>query len=204
VETSLARRLPVAGEEEFYAVRDWREGESLRRVHWRLSARRGRRILRDYQIPVEAPVHVVLLTGRGGDDLTGERHRRFEMAVSLSATLAEHFLRRGRRVRLTTAGAHPVHLPSLRGRGGLARILTVLAEVRAEPDPDPAAGVTLPELGVPPTPGESTIVVHAGDARAALAPGNALVLGTDDARIDRLFRRGRSRASGSPLTPVRS
>ena len=205
-ETSAARRMPVPGEEEFHAVRDWREGESLRRVHWRLSARRGRLIQREYQVPVEAPVHLLLLTGVPSEGLADELRRGFETAVSLVATLAEHYLRRGRRVRLTVVGARPAALPCARGRGGLSNILTLLAEVESAPRPagTEARGEGLAlTLAAAHRRGEVTIVVHAGDPAAPADGAARLVLGSADRRTTRLFLRGRPTSAGSPLSPIR-
>ena len=202
-EASLARRRPVSGEEEFHAVRDWREGDSLRRVHWRLSARRSRLILREYRIPVEAPVHLLFsIRSSVSGQLASSERRRFETMVSLVATLAEHFLRRGRRVRLTIAGGGGSGLPPLRGRSGLVRILVLLAEVEpvgGEPDGDLRGALAASRRR-----SEVPIVVHAGSGEGLVSSGELLVLGAEDPAVERLFRRTRPGGSGSPLHLVRS
>ena len=126
-----ASRYPDPGDEELDAVRDWREGESLRRVHWRLTARRGRRVVREMRHPNEPPVHLVLATGVPERMPVGSSRRSFERSVSLAATVGEHYLRRGRELRLSFAGDSAPPLGPVRGRSGLLRLLMTLAEVRA-------------------------------------------------------------------------
>lgn len=206
-ETSRERRQRGTGEEEFHAVRQWREGESLRRVHWRLSARRGRRILREFQTVVEAPVHLVLAAWMPGEGLADAARRHFETSVSLAATLSEHFLRRGRRVRLTVLHEGAAALPAVRGRGGLARILGTLAEV------EPLAIGAAEERTLAADPGrrrgEVPILVHAGGGDVlpplgATLSADTLILGAADPRTDRIFRRVRPGGMRSPLSPLRA
>jgi len=176
----------ASGDEEFRGVREWRAGEGQRRVHWKLSARRGRTILREYERESEAPVHLVLATRAAG---AAARVPAFERAVSLCATVAEHFLRRGRRVRLTLAGDARARIDAPRGRVGLLRALAALAEVaREEGEP---FGVLAAELSAAARRGEVPIGIVAGRrARAAAVPG-ALVLDVDDPSLERFFHPGR-------------
>lgn len=176
--TLSGERLPRprrAGDDEPYAVREWREGESQRNVHWKLSARRGRRILREHRRREEPAVHLVLATARTGAR-AGE-DRAFERAVGLAATLGEHWLRRGRVVRLALVGgrageeAAVVELPPLRGRAGLLRMLEALAEV-APSEGDPLACVRAGLARV--RAGEAAFGVLAGDGRTPIPrPGRA-------------------------------
>lgn len=164
-----ARGRSARGEEELVAVRDWRPGESLRRLHWRLSARRGRAIVRELAAPAEGELELVLDTAL---DEPERRARRaaFEQAVSLAATLAEHHLRAGRRVNLRLGVEAAAR--ALRGRHGLARALALLAEV----EPAPAAGAG----HLPPSAAEFRLVVRAGRGRAApLEPAGTQVLDVD-------------------------
>jgi len=122
-------------EEEFYGVREWRPGESLRLLHWKLSARRDDYVLRDQRDHAEPPVHLWLCTKVSYRGPWAMRDPGFERACSLVATLGEHFLRRGREVRLSTVlcerrGKRPI---AFRGRRGLRPLLLALAEIRCEP-----------------------------------------------------------------------
>jgi len=118
--------------EEFYALRDWRAGESLRGVHWKLSARRGRTIVREHRNRDRPLVRVVLCT------LTGPREWRerwsplFERAVRLAATIVHDCMLRGHRVGLSIAGTERVDLPLSRSRQELSAKLVQLALVAPE------------------------------------------------------------------------
>ena len=175
------------GEEELYGVRDWREGESMRRVHWRLTARRGRRIVREMRLQAEPPVNLVLATQVMQVLPLEAPRRRFERSVSLVATLAEHFLRRGRSVRLTLAGSEDVRLEVARGRGGLLRLLTALAEVKFEAG-DPEAAIASAIEGVPD--GEVPIAVIVGDGGPRPA-SRALTIDVEHPDTQRIFLPGR-------------
>jgi uncharacterized protein (DUF58 family) len=73
----------VGESEEFAALREYRRGDSLRRVHWRASARLGRPVVREYQD--EFFVRHALVLDTFGDASTDTL---FEEAVSLAASFA--------------------------------------------------------------------------------------------------------------------
>jgi uncharacterized protein (DUF58 family) len=182
-----------AGDEELAGVREWREGESLRHVHWRISARRGELVLREMRRPSERPVELVLATLVDGPPTAAGRRRAFELAVSLAATLAEHHLRRGHAVRLRLAGEGEPETMLLRGRDGLWRALARLALVEArEGDPVGAAARALARTGPAGRDGERAIAVVAARLRTPAGAARRCVwLDADDPRTDELARRGR-------------
>ena len=184
-----ARR--VREEEEFHALADWRAGMSLRRVHWRSSARRGRPLVREFEAPRSDALHVVLVTAEARE--ASEPGRSFERAVSLAATLCEHHLRRGREVRLGFAGERHRGTAPLRGLRGWQQALEALSEVRLEPTTD---RVDLEPLArESEARGEALVAVFAGGLRPAEllgCPSPALQIDVDDPGLDALFTRGRA------------
>jgi uncharacterized protein (DUF58 family) len=82
-ETS-ARTLLRAGDDALYGVREFREGDDPRRIHWRTTARRGATVLTEWR--TEAARQVVLCLGRGVG-AGGGAGRTFERAVSVAATV---------------------------------------------------------------------------------------------------------------------
>jgi len=71
----------VGDSEEFLALRDYRPGDPLHRVHWKSYARTGRPVVREYQDEFFERHALVLDTGsRHGEDAT------FEDAVALAAS----------------------------------------------------------------------------------------------------------------------
>jgi uncharacterized protein (DUF58 family) len=187
-ERNPGRRPARLGEEELHGVRDWREGESLRRVHWRLSARRDRLIAREFRRSAVPAVRVLLTTTILEQGPWLRRDPSFERAVALAATLVAHFLRRGRTLRLGLTGER-TQWSSHRGRGGLARALVRLAEVQQRPgDPWTALAGALAERDVLGGAG-TTLAVLAGRGLEAHTRPGARVLDVDDSGIDAVFRR---------------
>ena len=193
---SVDLRRPLFGEEELYGLRDWREGMSLRRAHWKISARRGRTILREFRGAGRAPVQLVLSTWVQG--VGAGRHASFEKAVSLTATLCESFLRRGHRLRLVVDGPEPISLHSVRGGRTLLVFLAVLAEVQPHAG-DPGRVVR----ALPARPGHREVFIAVlaggGGEKTVSAGGDVHVFDVDDPETDRVFQRGRPLGLRTPL-----
>jgi len=121
-------------------LRDFREGDEKRQIHWKQSARQQRLIAVDRQRQSAEPV-LLVLDPRVGDPADPVLLDRFERLVSEVATAVVHRLERGHAVGLvvgsTTHG--PVHHPAQAGS-----LLRPLAEVQAmpadAPGPLPVAG----------------------------------------------------------------
>lgn len=122
---SLQRRNQDAG--EFHALRDWREGEALRTVAWKPSARRGRLLSRELAGEDDPRLHLVLVAS-GVEGSNRQLSSYFERAVQVAASLVDE-LSRGARTRMTVASDSPVRLPSIAGRTERLAALTALAEV---------------------------------------------------------------------------
>jgi uncharacterized protein (DUF58 family) len=115
---------------EFYALQEWRPGIPQRQIAWKASARRGEILVRQNQVAKRPPAHVILHLG------VGQRGSRadFERAVSLTATVVEHLLRRRQPLRVSLIGASVRSWRPRSGRDGLNQVLIALAEVSAEAD----------------------------------------------------------------------
>lgn len=97
-------RLAVAGD-EFYAVRDWQDGDDLRKVHWRSTARRGSLQIRQDENPPFPRATLLIdtrLTPRPGGDPA------IEWAVSAAASTVWELARQGFALRLVIPGAPDV------------------------------------------------------------------------------------------------
>ncbi|MBT8226536.1 MAG: DUF58 domain-containing protein [Dactylosporangium sp.] len=123
---SRSRAAAVHGEDDA-APREYREGDDLRRVHWRSTARVGELMVRREEQPWEALATVALdtrtLAHRGEGPASS-----FEWAVTAAASIAVHLRRDRYRLRLVTAcGVDADARPELGGEG---LVLDHLAEVR--------------------------------------------------------------------------
>ncbi len=95
---SRSRSVAVHGDDD-QAIREYRHGDDLRRVHWRSTARTGELMVRREEQPWESRATVVLDTradGHRGEGPTAS----FEWAVSAAASIAVHLRRASFRVRL--------------------------------------------------------------------------------------------------------
>lgn len=134
-------RIPTRqdGDDELWAPREWREGESLRRVHWKLSARRDRLIVSDFRSHEDGPLEVVLVTQVASLGRT-LRHSAFERAVSVTAALCERALREKREVNLHILDSPHTPSATLRGRAGRMTALRSLALAKPKQGDPTASG----------------------------------------------------------------
>jgi uncharacterized protein (DUF58 family) len=176
----------ASAEGETYGVREWRPGESLRGVHWKLSARRSRKLVREWRSEDRSDVRVILETGVSRAPARGRPHGSFERAVGLAATLLAHFVQQGHAVGLSITGTGPVSFERGSTLTALLPMLAALAEVRAEPGAASGAGRGAAQTSR----GELVIVVRTGGQRPRRADGrtpDALVLDVDDPDVEEVF-----------------
>ena len=81
-------------EGEFYGVREWRDGDSRRSIHWRSSARRGGLVVRQYDQPHNRDV-AVLVDLWQPEEPEAEDLDHVELAVSFAATVVSDLCRKG-------------------------------------------------------------------------------------------------------------
>ena len=111
---------------ELHSVREYAEGESLRKVHWRSTARRGRLMVKELEDAPRDEVAVLL----DGDERSGAGEG-FEVAVRVAGSILQAHLRRGRRCALVVNSAARESQP-VTSEGEWRRALEVLAA--AEPN----------------------------------------------------------------------
>jgi uncharacterized protein (DUF58 family) len=122
----------VGDSEEFFALRDYRPGDPLQRLHWKSFARAGKPIVKEFQDEFYERHALVLDTARAaGEDAV------FEEAVSVAASFVYTLDTRECLLDLLFVGATAPHESAVRvftaGRGQLhpSHMLEVLAGVRA-------------------------------------------------------------------------
>ncbi len=92
---------------EVHGVRDYQEGESLRRVHWPSTAKRGRLMVKDLE---DAPRDelAVLLDAQAGGVTGGRSDSSFDAQVRAAGSILLSLARSGRRSLLVVNAATPV------------------------------------------------------------------------------------------------
>lgn len=134
-------------------VRDYTNGDPLNRIHWLSTARRGRLIVKEFELDPLADVWIFLDAASNvqatfpqalPDSYTKDFWTRTgkvplppsteEYGISITASLVRDYLRRGRSVGLACAGQHLALISPDRGGRQLGKILEALALTRAEGD----------------------------------------------------------------------
>lgn len=119
---------------EFFGLRDYRAGDSVRHVHWRSSARRGALVVREFEQEIPGSVTLLIDTrpevqaGRDGEDT-------FEDLIRAAASITWYVTSRGGTIRL---------LASTRSReldvtGGWDLAMRALAELTPDGQRSPIA-----------------------------------------------------------------
>ncbi|MDQ1619183.1 MAG: hypothetical protein QOE19_1752 [Actinomycetota bacterium] len=97
---SRARSVASAGEDDA-GTREYRQGDDLRRVHWRSTARLGQLMVRREEQPWQSRC-TILLDSRTVAHAGEGPASSFEWAVSATASIGVHLMRGGYQVRLLT------------------------------------------------------------------------------------------------------
>jgi len=89
---------------DLHGVRDWQPGESLRQVHWKTTARRGRLMVKELEdSPREAAV--VVLDASAAGEAGQPPDSSFEQCVRVAGSLAHALVLAGERTALVALGA---------------------------------------------------------------------------------------------------
>jgi uncharacterized protein (DUF58 family) len=151
--TSDTRRTtqPTAGADDL-SVREYRRGDSLRRVNWRVTARRGELMVRQEEHPPQSRA-TILLDTRAGAHIGEGLDASVEFAITAVASIGVHLFDR----------RYSLHLVTENGAGLGGLVPEVLA-------PGPAAeGVFLDGLAM----------LDTSSAKRLLQPGRLTGLGSD-------------------------
>ena len=120
----IALATSVGDSEEFVALRDYRPGDPLKRIHWRSWARTGRPVVREYQDEFFVRHALVL------DTFTPAPGPAFEEAVSVAASFACAVGTQDSLLDLLFVGAEAHCVTAGRSVGHVDRVLEILAAVR--------------------------------------------------------------------------
>jgi len=111
---------------EFVGTREYREGDSLRNIHWRSWARRGEPVVKEHQEEYFCRIALILDTfqpKRGKP----EHARSFEAAISVLASVADFYSRSEYIVDILAAGPEIYEVSAGRSLAYLENVLDVLA-----------------------------------------------------------------------------
>ena len=89
----IRRARPSRAEEDFRSLREYREGDNPKWIHWRSTARMQKMLVKEYEEPQAK--RVVMLIDTNLQRLGAQRFASFELALSFAGTVARELLRRG-------------------------------------------------------------------------------------------------------------
>ena len=119
------------GSEEFFGTREYRQGDSLRYIHWPSTARHSQLIVKEFEIRASVEVTIVIDLHRKSESGKG-KETTLEYAVKIAASTAKYSLDRSHTVQLVCFGKDERIIPAAKGFSQLASILEALAKVRAD------------------------------------------------------------------------
>lgn len=131
--TSAALRNPTgASGEDFYTLREYTQGDDLRKVHWPSTAKRGRFMIRQEETPWHTKATIVL-DDRRGAHAASAGFASFERAVEVAASFVSLYHLSGYGFRLS--GAYEQGPGSGRGTAHHHACLDMLATIRPHEGP---------------------------------------------------------------------
>lgn len=169
-------------------VRDYAPGDSLSRIHWPSTARRGHLVSKEFELDPKSEIWIYLDEDRKAHcslpepEEPGEPGAPFwlnlrvfrlpssteEYGIAAAASLAEYFLRRDRPVGLLTYGPQREAIQPERGERQRMRIMQALSAVRAEGSLTAAEGLRLEANRFPR--GASVLLISpSGDLKISLS-----------------------------------
>ena len=166
---SALRQLSGARGEDFYTLREYVEGDDLRKIHWPSTAKRAKPMIRQEEMPWHTRATILLddrLDLRDGFDDSSS----FERCVEAAASLADLYHRSGYSFRVV--GAINSGVPQSRGGQHFHRCLDMLAVITTQRNGDGMEHdrmlIRLAQLEGG-TSGEGTLVVVTGNLNAECA-----------------------------------
>lgn len=108
---------------EFFGLREYRDGDDRRSIHWRSSARTGRLLVREFEEEAQQRA-TILIDNALPADHDDDASEALERAISFAASLTNTYVNMGYAVRFIARG---VHIPFSAGPSQLTRVLRELA-----------------------------------------------------------------------------
>ncbi|MFH1478454.1 MAG: DUF58 domain-containing protein [Candidatus Omnitrophota bacterium] len=116
---------------EFFGVREYRRGDLKSRIHWPLTAKHGKLIVKEFQRNAAQEATILLDLKKGNDIGTG-KDTTLEYSVKIAASVAAYLLENNIFVQLVGYGKEKFCLPFGKGEYHKHRILEYLAGVTSD------------------------------------------------------------------------
>lgn len=114
----------------FFGIREYRQGDPLRHVHWRTTARRGSLAVTEWEAEESRNAVLAIETAQGTERSFGDA-TSLDLAACLAASMAREILASNNSVRVLAPGAAEWRVDAERGLDAMSRILETLARMQA-------------------------------------------------------------------------
>lgn len=152
-------RPRVGGQDEFYGLKDYRQGESPRSIYWKRSAHVGELVSK--QMTQVSPPRVLVVIDTYNPDATPDRKVEIEQSIAQAASLIDAAIDAGLAIGLVCWSDGWVTVSSSRGKRHRREMLTILAKLPANPNHPPE--VLLAQASTMADNGTSTLLFTSGD-----------------------------------------
>jgi uncharacterized protein (DUF58 family) len=115
------------GQDEFFGLKEYRQGDNPRRIYWKRSARTG--VLVAKEMTQVAPPRLMVLMDSHIDKPSRQAHADVERAIAMAASLASYALEQGLLVGLCAWSGEWKIIPPGRGKRQRRDLLAVLAQL---------------------------------------------------------------------------
>lgn len=121
----------AAGNDEFLNIREYREGDGLKYIHWSSTARHAQLIVKELETRGMRETTIIMDLHTGS--ICGEgKESNLEYAVKVAASMSKYAIERGHRLQLMGYGSTPCIVSYGGGLTHFAGILEALARVKAD------------------------------------------------------------------------
>ncbi len=155
--------------EEFFALREYSQGDSPRDIAWRASAKRGSLLVRQFAAPSPRRVWIVLHL-RAHPGFTAADEQAIRVGAGLAQAAERRGVEYGLAVPLTRLLVHP-----RRGAGHLSRLMTDLGLLDLGADDGRGGRIAFPPQATGGGTNSSCITVHAGTLDLAFVPASETI-----------------------------
>lgn len=114
------------GHDEFVSVREYKQGDSPRHIHWPVSAKKGELIVREYQDILSSSL-IIILDLNKNFNIGSSKETTLEYAITIASSLAIYGLDKGYSVNIFGYAKKEIKLLDIKGPHNHIEILKTLA-----------------------------------------------------------------------------
>ena len=119
------------GEDEFFGVREYKDGDPIKRIHWISTARKNRLIVKEFQR--QSFFRATIIFNLEKDKNYGEgKESVAEYVIKIAASVARYLIERDVSLEIIAHTGQTIHLPFNKGPEHLEDIFKFLAVAQAE------------------------------------------------------------------------